>query len=1065
MRRVNPQAELALPPISQVDIVEHAGAWTVTEHKRAVGYKAPKAPKAARFDDPAPRPQGNGKRIVKIANADSSEVPKSARGIPGERSLALTPAAEIQMQLSANYIDMSPPPQPASPTSACGGGAGSTGPQNAVKGRAIERWLNHALGQAGSKPTAQSEGARASTTAKQNHGLAHFGIDVASLEKIGLDAASAERVYRAMFVYSQGLHAVLQEAVGRAKSSPQALLVLWRAFTTVLEHAGESEHADSLAALVQRGNEEEHQRVEVSLQEKISGLQAQVEKLAADRRLNQEEVQRYREDEMRLRNESEMYRNEHEVVMKKYEQEIKQRIDAEARFLDKTREAENLQEALTKEQARCRELTSQLHQESSDRKAAQLELDSLRTQMKIADAKALSLQQSLEEARQQKQRQEQQVSQLRQQLDRVNQKNLELKEQLEHETERVKQLTEQHSIQQRELRKLERTCEDDEHIRREVQNERDLLREKLERIDKDLADTNDEKRDMQKQLNELSIEHRTNQLELRRKTEQLEKADGGLEKLGMEHRELLDSHRALSVEVESLREDVAHYEQQVTKESGLRKQLQQQNKQLQGHLQVVQVQLDNTKMAVTSMQKELQEVTETKVKLESIARDTKSAMQKQALEHQVELRAHTMKVSMLEKIIADERAERRKLVQETQDVTAKRDQDAKALKTKDFEIRDLKRQRLEKEEEVARQKVLLQAQDQRNSAHLVTVDKYHAAVANQDAETRQMQVLLESERAEAKRQLKEMSDVCAAAEFTLTKRIEHWKMCFEDTWSQLNFNPATAKMQNMEAQISTLEAELLAAKKYIAEEAAKVAARDNMLGEQKEKMAETESQLKHAAQERDMWKSRCAEVVQDYEREAVARTDSEMAFSRIKSNTENFDELKSQLEKALSQALEENAVLHKMINKPMQDAETQVTIHSAATAVQTDLSYQYLEKNESLHQDRCRRERLAILKNASHFLEDAEEGRDFTADFAVAKVGGGGSVINLALTDGPASKRPLVHVGPNANRSIGPGLPPPQAPEPWPSGRPPPGWPPQQAQAVRSVTHQAKTEAIGRTFR
>jgi hypothetical protein len=101
------------------------------------------------------------------------------------------------------------------------------------------------------------------------------------------------------------------------------------------------------------------------------------------------------------------------------------------------------------------------------------------------------------------------------------------------------------------------------------------------------------------------------------------------------------------------------------------------------------VQLDNTKMAVASSQKELQEVTETKVKLESIARDTKSAMQKLTLEHQVELRAHVMKVSMLEKVIADERNERKSLVLETQEVTGKHEQDLKALKTKEIEIRDL----------------------------------------------------------------------------------------------------------------------------------------------------------------------------------------------------------------------------------------------------------------------------------------------------------------------------------------------------------------------------------------
>ena len=48
-------------------------------------------------------------------------------------------------------------------------------------------------------------------SSSSSQGLAHFGIDSAALERLGLDHQAAERVYRAMFVYSQGLHAVLQE--------------------------------------------------------------------------------------------------------------------------------------------------------------------------------------------------------------------------------------------------------------------------------------------------------------------------------------------------------------------------------------------------------------------------------------------------------------------------------------------------------------------------------------------------------------------------------------------------------------------------------------------------------------------------------------------------------------------------------------------------------------------------------------------------------------------------------------------------------------------------------------
>merc|ERR1712176_1538080 len=144
------------------------------------------------------------------------------------------------------------------------------------------------------------------------------------------------------------------------------------------------------------------------------------------------------------------------------------------------------------------------------------------------------------------------------------------------------------------------------------------------------------------------------------------------------------------------------------------------------------------------------------------------------------------------------------------------------LKRKDAEVRELKRQRLEKEEEVDRYKVLLKAQEQRNMEQLVTVDKYHAAVASHDAETRQMQVLLECEREEAKRQLSELQDAYAAARSTLEQRIEYWKLRYEDVLSQLNFNPLTEKVQVMEVQIEELQSELQEAQEYISAEMEKV---------------------------------------------------------------------------------------------------------------------------------------------------------------------------------------------------------------------------------------------------
>jgi len=867
------------------------------------------------------------------------------------------------------------PDLPSSP----GGGDGGDGPKpNAMKGRAIENWLNHALGQSNAKPG--SEGAVASTTAKQMQGLSQFGIDAAALEKLGLDAKSAERVYRAMFVYSQGLHAVLQEAVGKAKSAPQALLVLWRAFTAVLEHAGQSEQAgaDSLAALVQRGNEEEKERIEGLYRDKLDHIQAQSQKLAMERRTMQEEVTRLREDENRLRNESDMFRNEHEVAMQKYEKEIKLRVDAEVRYLDKTRWAESLGEQLEKEQKQNATLTFQLREETMAKEAAQMELESLKTQLKVLEAQAAAYKQSVMEAAQQKQRHEQQVGQLKQQIDRMSSKISELKEQLEQEADTNKRLTEQNSNQQREMRKLERQVEDESHMRRELQNERDLLRDKHERLDKELAEQAEQQRAMQKQLNDLSMEHRTNQIDLKRKTETLDRTEAQLKKLQQTHRELLDSHRVLSVEAENLREDVKHLEAQVSKESSLRKELQKEKKLMTGQLQTLQFQLEASQQAVTATQKELVEATETKVKLESVVRDIKSSMQKVNLQHQVELKSHVQKVAMLEKIIADERNERRNLVSETQEVFARREEAHERLKRRELECQDLKRQRLEKEEEVDRFKVLLKAQEQRNSEQLVTVDKYHAAVASHEAETRQMQVLLECEREEAKRQLDELQDAYAAARCTLLQRIEHWKFAYEDVLSQLNFNPLTLQIQVLEKEHAEKEAEVKEARETIAAAKERSQSREEELEKRMVQIREFTEVIEEVKRERDEYGKRFASAVLDYERQAFARNDAEQSCERIRRNTEAFDQMKASLEAQVAEALRRNQVLSALLNKPMADAETQVEVHTRCCGGQTDLSYQYLESSNNLLGDKGRRERLDVLRKASRFVEDAEERRDFT---------------------------------------------------------------------------------------
>jgi len=884
------------------------------------------------------------------------------------------------------------------------------GKPNIMKGRVIESWLNQTLGQAQSKGDGDGDAAAlsksaASTAAKQMQGLSEFGIDSAALERLGLNQEASKRVYRAMFVYSQGLHAVLQEAVGRSKNASQALLVLWRAFTAVLEHAGQSEQqgADSLAALVQRGNEEERARMEDQYRDELSAVQGQLGKFTSERRTLQDEIQRLREEEVRYFNDSEMYRTEHLVAVAKYEREIKARVDAEVRFLEKTRWADALQEDLDKERKQHMQVAALLAEANGAQEAAQVDLDRLQIQVKTQEAQAGAYKQNALEAAQQRQRHEQQVAQYKQNIDRMNLKMTELKEQLEQEAEAAKKLTEQAINHQREVRKLETQYEDEAHGRKELQNERDLLREKIDRLDRELVQLTEERRGMQKEINDLSMTHRTSQIELKRKAEQLERTEKQYDKLQVSHRDLLDTHRALAVEAENLREDVTHLDEQLKKESGLRKQLQAEKKLLNGQLQTLQIERDTQALAVQGTQKELKEVTEKMVKLESILRDTKTAMQKQSLEHQVELKAQAAKVQMLEKVVADERKERRNLVAETQEVVEKREESLGKLKARTQEVQELKRQRLEKEEEVDRLKVLLKAQEQRNSEQLVTVDKYQAAVASHDAETRQMQVLLECEREEAKRQLKEMQNVHEAARHTLERRIEHWKMCFEDVFSRINFNPATEKLHELEIVVTQLTRELADAKEEMLLQEEHFKNAEQLISQRDARIDALEKDLEVVQEERAKAMKLHQRASYEVEKQSMARNDAEHQCQRIQTNRQEFDQMKAALEAKLVEANAETERLNVIITKESADAETQVIVEVESIEMQTDLSYQYLEHSDHLQHDRWRRERLHVLKQASNFVADGEEHRDFTLG-----LGGNitpGPVIKPAKTIGDIIKK------------------------------------------------------------
>jgi chromosome segregation ATPase len=790
---------------------------------------------------------------------------------------------------------------------------------------------------------------------------------------------------------------------------------------------------------------------------------------------------------MRLRNDSEMYRCEHESLMLKYENEIKLRTESEVRFLDKQRSCEALQNELNDRCEEIHDLKVKLKDELNANANTKQELESLASKNKVLESQIQLLRQSVQESSIYKQRMESQVGLMKQQMDRLDGKSSELQAMLDLEQETNKRLTEQIASQQRELRKMEREYEDEVHLRKEYQNERDLLRDKVSRMDAEIMQLVEERRVVQKDASDAALEHRTTQIELNRKVEQLARTESQLEKLQAAHKILQDAQRTLSAESENMRADLSHLEAQVTKESDLRKTLQSESKQLASQKQSLEAQLETSKLNVVSCQRELQEVTEAKVKLESILRDTKSAMQKVSLEQQVELKSHTQKVAMLEKVIADERSERRRLVTETQEVGTKRDDALEQVRVIRLEVRELKRQRLEKEEEVDRLKVLLRAQEQRNTEQLVTLDKYHATVASHDAESRQLQVLLECERQETKRQLSQLQQTFEAAKVMLRQTIEQWKLKYEDLLSRQSFIDTTSKIEPLEKEVKELSKKLKNAEELLQAEIAKVEDGNVTIQNQTARIAEFAEKEKAALKQVNVWKEKQQKALKEIERARMAHADTIHFNEKTQSSLEAARHIILQLEAQLAKARQtlqeiraasgsvtrsygeaspdspedadyidriEEMIVYKAPKVDVADASTQVIISVRTSDAQTDLSYQYLESSDHLQQDKWRRDRLDILKKASHFVSDPTERRDFTVQMRTSAI----PVAQIGSTSPRTAPRSVMTLleSPDSTKSG------PMVSEPWPirvPGPPSGGKPPTKVHILRPNANQLAAEA------
>eukprot|EP00434_Breviolum_minutum_P017395 symbB.v1.2.015360.t1/scaffold1140.1/size135646/11 len=352
------------------------------------------------------------------------------------------------------------------------------------------------------------------------------------------------------------------------------------------------------------------------------------------------------------------------------------------------------------------------------------------------------------------------------------------------------------------------------------------------------------------------------------------------------------------------------------------------------------------------------------------------------------------------------------------------------------QVTEIKRQRLENEEEIERLKVMLQAQEQRNAEQLVTIDKYHAVVASHEAEVRQIQMLLECEREEAARKMAELQDAFAAAQKSLEQRLDQYRFSYEDLRALIclredekSKEAERAKRNSLEEQVRKLNAQMELVQEESGSNLKRAQNAETQVRHRDMQIDDLNDSMNKVQRERDEWRDKLDKVLPDVEHSSMGREDSLMQYERIRHSTEVFEEVRTSLERQLSQAKMEIQRLVAAMQRHTVDASTQVMLSISEGQVQTDLSYQYLEVADHLQGDRWRRDRLDSLKRASNFVEDPEERRDFTV---------------IMRTTAP----PVAQLGPDAQASS---FPLPCGDSSWPGPRPPLAQPSVSSQKIQAM--------------
>jgi len=121
-------------------------------------------------------------------------------------------------------------------------------------------------------------------------------------------------------------------------------------------------------------------------------------------------------------------------------------------------------------------------------------------------------------------------------------------------------------------------------------------------------------------------------------------------------------------------------------------------------------------------------------------------------------------------------------------------------------------------------------------------------------------------------------------------------------------------------------------------------------------------------------KSNFEELLVEYEHRSLGLADMEEQADRLSDQMANFDGERESLEDRIQQLLKEKKQLVSSMSKDIRDAHVQVNTQTKTVGQQTHLSYQYLEKEDSMQSGPRRQEQLSRLNRAGDYSDLNRDG-------------------------------------------------------------------------------------------